>query len=198
MFLSNLLRRLNLKRPQAALAAPQTANASRLSETKSQKATSQTHETAQHEPALERPLGADYLGKAAMARHAAKDAVSKGNHDEAWGLYHEEKDWLMRHAMRSRFSERDLLALDATVHEELANILRKEGKHLDAFVHILYWVSVQRHRPLKRQPEKLRAYFNRSGIASVALSDVEEFVQGLTRPSFADADKAVRRWTGKG
>lgn len=78
------------------------------------------------------------MGKAAEAGQKAKDAKRTKEYDKAWGLYHEQKMLYMQHANRSDFTNRQVLALDSQVHEDLANILRVEKKNDNALTHILY------------------------------------------------------------
>jgi len=118
----------------------------------------------------------DYLGMAAQAKRNAEAAVKDKNYDKAWALLHEQKDFYMKHANRSGFSVIQVLALDSTVHESLANILRLEGKHEDAFTHLLYCVISHKHRPIKRHSQKLVAYFNRCKFKYIKITDVTEFI----------------------
>lgn len=82
----------------------------------------------------------DCLGKAAEAGNKAKQAIKDKKFDIAWKLLHEQKQHYMEHAKKNQFSAQQALSLDSNVHESLANILRLEGKHQDAFFNILYWV----------------------------------------------------------
>ncbi|MGJ4728620.1 hypothetical protein [Luteimonas sp. SDU101] len=68
----------------------------------------------------------DYLGKAAEAGHNAKAAVKEHRFDDAWRFYAEQKSFYMQHAKAYEFTAARTLALDASVSEHLANILRME------------------------------------------------------------------------
>lgn len=92
----------------------------------------------------------DHLGKAAAAGAAAKGAVTDRRFNDAWRLYHEQKEHYRRHAARYGMTPRQTIALDDSVHEHLANIRRLEGKHDDALVHMLYCV-ISNTRPTKAQ-----------------------------------------------
>lgn len=83
----------------------------------------------------------DYLGKAAVAGSKAQEAVASGEFDIAWGLYHDQKQHYLQHASRCGFTKAQVLALDASVSQPMANILRLENKHYDALVHIVYWLA---------------------------------------------------------
>jgi len=136
----------------------------------------------------------DHLGRAAEAKHAALRAVKAGDFDRAWGLFHEQKDQYARHAARTGFSAKQILALDGTVSEDLANVLRLECKHRQALVHITYWVATSPRRT-KTQTSKLRAYFNRAKLAGVSLSDLETFIASLgSLPEFRRIQEQMRAW----
>ncbi|EJG0692348.1 hypothetical protein C4G81_RS22265 [Vibrio parahaemolyticus] len=141
----------------------------------------------------------DFLGKAANAGQKAKKAMKLKNFDEAWGLFHEQKSLYIQHANRSGFTANQTLALDATVHEEMANILRQEGKHNDALVHIVYWVLAGSERPIKRHDQKLQAYFNRCKFQKVSFELAKENMAKLKMPvSFLDAKSIVSDWVDAG
>jgi len=125
---------------------------------------------------VDKLMESDYLGKAATAQHEAREAIKDNERDKAWKLFHEQKSFYLQHANKSGFSERDAICLDSSVHEDMANMLRLEGKHSDALIHILYWVIASSHRPIKRHDQKLRAYFNRCKFESVDFVEVEAFV----------------------
>lgn len=145
----------------------------------------------------EQPKSEDHLGRAAEVKHAAYAAERAGDLDAAWRLHHERRQHYLKHAYRQRFTKTQTLALDADVAEDLANILRKEGRHLDAFVEILYWVTAQRRSPIKRHATKLQAYFKRSGISSISIDDVTSFVSGANTVSYQSVRRAVATWSGK-
>ncbi|RZF84367.1 hypothetical protein EXT46_03360 [Pseudoalteromonas sp. CO325X] len=141
----------------------------------------------------------DFLGKAANAGQKAKKAMKLKNFDEAWGLFHEQKSLYIQHANRSGFTANQALALDATVHEEMANILRQEGKHNDALVHIVYWVLAGSERRIKRHDQKLQAYFNRCKFQKVPFELAKENMAKLKMPvSFLDAKSIVSDWVDAG
>jgi len=141
----------------------------------------------------------DFLGKAADVGHKAKAEVKAKQYDKAWGLYHEQKTFYMQHANRSSFTATQALALDASVHEDMANILRLEGKHEDALVNIVYWVLTVVDRPIKRHQQKLQSYFNRCKFENTSLSDAEKTIDEQTKlPEFALAKSIVTQWVSCG
>ncbi|MDY6976799.1 MAG: hypothetical protein SVW51_11335 [Pseudomonadota bacterium] len=137
----------------------------------------------------------DYLGKAARAKHDAQAAVKEKNFDLAWRNFHIQKDYYLKHATRCGFTLKQTLSLDSSVHEDMANVLRIEGRHLQAFTDILYWVIAQSGRPIKRHNTKLKAYFNRCKFKNVSFDAVEKFAQSqYENPDFFTARNKVQEW----
>jgi len=134
----------------------------------------------------------DYLGKAAEAGHNAKAAVRERRFDDAWRLYAEQKSFYMQHAKAYEFTAAQALALDASVSEHLANILRMEKKHHDALVHILYCALAS--RPTKALQTKLPVYFKRCHFHGVQFDAVEAMMQSQTRWTFDKIKDQVRQW----
>ncbi len=139
----------------------------------------------------------DFLGKAAIAKRKAISAIKNKKYDIAWGLFHEQKENFMKHAVRSEFSQRQIFALDSSVSEIFANILRLEGRHHEALVHIIYWIACS-DKQTKRQHEKLIAYFNRAKLKNVEYSVVEGFIESMKRdPDFRVIQNNVKGWSEK-
>ncbi len=141
----------------------------------------------------------NFLGKAAESGSKAKAAVKAEKYDEAWRLYHEQKSYYMQNANRLGSSRKQILALDSNVHEELANILRLEGKHNDALANIVYWVLAGKDRPIKRHKQKFQSYFNRCKLKNTTLADAEKAVDSEKRlPEFTTAKSLVSKWVDAG
>ncbi|WP_170899715.1 hypothetical protein [Vibrio sp. 3-2(1)] len=141
----------------------------------------------------------DFLGKAAQVGHKAKAAMKLNKFDEAWGLFHEQKSLYIQHANRSSFTPNQALALDATVHEDMANLLRLEGRHKDALVNIVYWALAGSERPVRRHEQKLRAYFNRCKFQNLSFELAKEQMRKLDMPvSLLDAKAIVSDWVEVG
>ena len=139
-------------------------------------------------------IGEDYLGKAAKAGHAAKAAIRVGQYDAAWGLLHEQKTLYAQHANKGRWNARDVLALDGSVSEQLANILRLEAKHEQALVHILYWI-ITSQKPIKRHEQKLRTYFGRCKFQITTLEEVQRFIgNNKKKPDFVTIQSKINEW----
>lgn len=136
----------------------------------------------------------NHLGEAAVARGEALQAIRDGEHDKAWGLLHDVKSHYLQHATRHGWAVRQALALDASVHKHLANILRKEGKHEQAFVHILYWLGAPEGDLNKSESAKFRAYFNRCKLAPVTLEQAHDVLNDVkSNPSFERAQEAFSK-----
>lgn len=136
----------------------------------------------------------DFLGKAADAKHDALTAVKAKQYDKAWRLFHEQKLNYMKHASRCNFTRLQTLALDGSVSEHLADVLRLEGKHTAALIHIVYWVASS-SRKTKRQEQKLQAYFRRANLKGVEFQDLEQFMEGIKKnPDFRLVQDQMRRW----
>lgn len=136
----------------------------------------------------------DFLGKAADAKHDALTAVKAKQYAKAWRLFHEQKLNYMKHASRCNFTHLQTLALDGSVSEHLADVLRLEGKHTAALAHIVYWVASS-SRKTKRQEQKLRAYFRRANLKNVEFQDLGQFMEGITEnPDFRLVQDQMRRW----
>jgi len=120
---------------------------------------------------LDRFLGGlaleDFLGLAAEKRRIAIEAKRAADFNLAWATLQDVKALYLKHAEQCKFTAAQTLALDASVSLELADILRLEGKHDDALIHILYWVGTSQ-KPTKLQQSKLSSYHRRSSIANVS------------------------------
>lgn len=137
---------------------------------------------------------ADHLGNAATAGTEAKAAVQNRRFDDAWRLFHVQKQHYQRHALRYGMTPRQALALDGSVHEHLANIRRLENKHDDALIHMLYCVT-SNTRPTKAQSQKLQAYFSRCQFIGPDAATLASFVDASREsPDFARIQVRVAAW----
>jgi hypothetical protein len=141
----------------------------------------------------------DYLGPATEAKRAGKAAVKAGRHDDAWGHFHDQKSLYMQHASRSGFTAPQVLALDSTVHVDLANILRLEGRDHEALAHILYAVIARAPRASKTDAQKLSTYFRRCKLQNTDIAEVSKFVSSKkTGADFLSAQSKAKEWIAKG
>lgn len=137
----------------------------------------------------------DFLGKAAKAKHQALAAIKARDFDTAWKHLHEQKGFYLQHASRVGFTPQQTVALDASVSENMANILRMEGKHKEAFVHILYW-AISSTRSTKNQENKLLAYYKRAKFFKIGLMDVHQFIEDNSpMPDYREIQNAVKVWS---
>ena len=142
---------------------------------------------------LETPLHSDndFLGDSDKFKQQGVLAVKNKEYSKAWEVFHKQKHCLMKHADEYNFTTQQTSALDASVSENLANILRLEGRHVDALAHIIYWVSTS-SKITKAQEKKLTSYFNRSKLNDVDISQVEKFIE--SQPKFAQIKQQVSEW----
>lgn len=109
----------------------------------------------------------DFLGRAAKKKQLAKQAIKDKKFDDAWKYLHEQKILYLQHANRpdSGFDHLSTMVVDASIHEDLANILRLENKHKDALLNIsyVYKVNFTAKRPRITLEKKLKVYFGRVG-----------------------------------
>jgi hypothetical protein len=122
----------------------------------------------------------DSLGKAAIAKDAAKVAIKSGSYDKAWGLLHEQKGFFAQHAQNYNWNAEATVAIDGAVSEDLANVLRLEKKHDQALVHILYWIATSSNS-IKRHRSKLNAYLNRCKFNNVTIEDADRFLGNIKK-----------------
>ncbi len=80
----------------------------------------------------------DYLGPAAESKKAANLAIKERRFDDAWRHLHEQQSAWLQHANAERYTKAQTLSLLASVHFDMANILRLEKRHDEALAHILY------------------------------------------------------------
>jgi hypothetical protein len=125
--------------------------------------------------ALENHTNKDYLGKAANAKHKALAATKAKEFDKAWKLFHKQKQYYLQHANKMGFSVAQTLALEGSVHENMANVLRLESRHKDALIHIIYWIASDTKK-IKRHDQKLSAYFERVKFENVDIDEAQNFI----------------------
>ncbi len=136
----------------------------------------------------------DHLGLAAAAKHSARQAVREKRFDDAWRLFHEQKSHFAQHAKSYGHTPRQTLALDGSVHEDLANIRRLEKKHEDALVHLLYCICTSTNTT-QAQQKKIGVYVTRCKFPSTSLGDAEAFIAANRKnPDFRSIQKAVAKW----
>ncbi len=146
-------------------------------------------------PLQNEDLGGNHLGKAAVARDRAKESIQRKNYDHAWEQLHVQQSEFLQHAAKHHFTKRQTLALVASVHREMARVLRLEGKHDQALTHMLYVAatSMEISNPLRT---KLVAHFKRCRFQDDYTDDQAELAARLLRkaPDIRAAQTQVSRW----
>lgn len=106
----------------------------------------------------------DYLGQAANSKKLAQIAIKERRFDDAWKHLNDQKNSYLKHASKMGFSKTETLVLDSSPHEDMANVLRLEGKHKNALSNISYTykVAYTANRPIITLEKKLEAYYNRA------------------------------------
>ena len=140
----------------------------------------------------------DWLGEAATKKNDAKEAIKNKEYDKAWSLLHEVKHCYSKHAKNMKFTAQQTLNLDASVHIDLANILRLEKKHKDAFIHIIYSMSTSDEINASVN-KKLAAYFNRLKLTNSTIEDVQEYINQIKPvPDFVNIRDKIEDLVNKG
>ena len=139
------------------------------------------------------------LGSFAFSINLVKALIREGKHDEAWSAAHQ-----------AIATPLEYWWLNFDFHEYLADILRKEGKHTQALVHILAWYAVgfwgsqnlrnfdgDLCKPLaKRYDSKVKAYFNRCKFKSVSLDQCGAYAESLSvPPNLREIQDTVSAWS---
>jgi hypothetical protein len=146
-----------------------------------------------------------YLGLAGEAKQKAKEALKNKKYSDAWQLCQEEKTNYMKFVNKSNsrgvriFEAEEAIEFDASVSEQLANILRLEKRHREAFTHILYWnIGTRSQYRNKRHAQKLSAYFNRCKFDGTSFEEVRDFVNSVKNvEEYPVAKKKVGEWISR-
>lgn len=141
----------------------------------------------------------DHLGAAVDARKAAEQYIKEKNYNEAWRYLCIAKDEFANHANQHNFTFDQFIALDATIAELMADVLRREGRHIPALVHIVYWViaGARVDKRIKRHGDKFKAYFGRCKLKDVSLTEAWLDVQSVgDGHAYIIAEELVKQWSG--
>lgn len=140
-----------------------------------------------------RPKRGDCLGRAAVLKKKATVAVKEKEFDIAWWIYNTVQALYLEHATKRKFDNKAVIGIDSSISREMANVLRLEGKHQQALVHILYWQLGEARPQVKRDIKKLKAYYNRSKLTLISFDQMIEWMdsyQGLANYSTIQAKVA--------
>lgn len=122
------------------------------------------------------------LGLAALSKDMGDSAVKEGRYDEAWRHYHDQKIYFFKHANMCKFNKTQIDSLDATVSLSLANVLKLEGKHNLALVHLAYCYCSELCRGIltNRTDNKLGIYFRRCKLKTITLDELKISLQSYS------------------
>lgn len=144
---------------------------------------------------------ADNLGPAAVARQKAKTAIKEKRFDDAWRLLHKQREYYDRHIRSGYpFTETQARCMQSQIDEDFANILRLEGKHKQALVHIIFWVGshTASGRITATMDKKLLSYFNRCKFLNQTIEDVKNlavsFKLNSSMSMFVSTQKLIDTW----
>lgn len=139
----------------------------------------------------------DYLGLAVNARNRAKIEMKNKNYEKAWELFSKQQQYYYQHAEKQNFTGSQTIALAAGVSEDFANILRLEGNHKQALVHMIYCVA-EEYPNVRYKAKKLPAYFKRAKFNNVTFEELEDFIFSLPKPpDYRAIQDEVKEWLEK-
>lgn len=142
----------------------------------------------------------DYLGLAAEAKAKGKEAVKARNYDDAWYYFNQQKSAYVNHINSpvGSFTRTQASVLLSSVHENLADVLRLEGKHRKALEHIVYWYAWGKAsgRLKKSMTAKLKAYVKRCDYEKCDLEMVTYFAnqEASSAPDFIRIQSVISGW----
>jgi hypothetical protein len=142
------------------------------------------------------------LGLAAVAQKKAELAIKEKRYDDAWRFYHEQAEYYDKHICSGCYPYTDVQVrcLQSKVDEGFANILRLQGKHKQALVHMVFWIgsNFAVDRKTLSMTSKLKAYFNRCKFVDATLYDaqklIESFMLNTSTSMFVTTSKLINTW----
>jgi hypothetical protein len=80
-------------------------------------------------------------------------------------------------------------------HEDMANILRLEKKHIDALINYTYFVTDSEYLRVKYKLKKLKAYFNRAKLVDITFDAYKDFIFSMHGvPDYAKIETAIKNF----
>ncbi|MDN3638748.1 hypothetical protein QWY82_08010 [Simiduia curdlanivorans] len=143
----------------------------------------------------------DHQWAAVEARKTGERHMKEGDYNAAWKHLCIAKDEFIKHASDCGFTFDQSIALDATISEIMADVLRREGRHIPALVHIIYWIIAgsRVNKKIKRHGDKFKAYFDRCKFTSISRAEAWLEVQFVgDAHAYFIAESLVKRWSGFG
>lgn len=136
----------------------------------------------------------DFLGLAANEGTKASKAIEEGRFDDAWGHYQEMSQLYLRHAKKEKFTVPQTLALVGGTHRAMARLLKTEGRHHEALVHILYSTACS-GSPIEKELKQYRPFFNRCKYKNVKLEEATSALETWKdNPDFRSIRDTVSEW----
>jgi hypothetical protein len=140
----------------------------------------------------------DFLGQAADAGSRAREAIEAGDLNAAWGHYQRMSHLYLQHAQKERFTRQQTLELVGSTHGAMASLLRQEGRHPDALVHILYCIACS-GTASEKDLKRYRPFVNRCKFQEFGLEEVAEKLQRWKEnPDLASIRDTVSEWKARG
>ncbi len=125
----------------------------------------------------------------------AELAVKKKNYSKALNIYREEILQLQDSWDGLFQNGYQLVEFDAVISKGLANVLRLQGKHLEALVELTYFISVFRRsswvNPNEAQEEKLKAYLRRAKLHNIGINELNDYLDSFDDDAPQDARRGV-------
>ena len=138
----------------------------------------------------------DYLGQAAELRAKAVECELLGDLDGCWRCFEEIKGKYLLHAEFNRWSTQDTFSLVASVFKGSADFLRKEGRHLEALRHYMYYLA-NSSGPSETDLRRLPAFLNRSRLGKTYIKEAMKTVQATgNEDGFKLIDAFITRASG--
>ncbi|WP_417666987.1 hypothetical protein [Pseudidiomarina sp.] len=136
------------------------------------------------------------LSRAKEAKQCALEALEEGNHDEAWRKFHEQKRLFAQLGIENGSKILESLALDSSVHEHLAKVLRVESKHEQALMNITYFLLASGKRDPKLIANILAPYIENSESVTVELSEAVDDICSYDKvPDIKAAQQIISAWS---
>ena len=123
----------------------------------------------------------------------AELAVKKKNYSKALDIYREEI--LQLQDSLNSGNGYQLVEFDAVISKGIANVLRLQGKHLEALVELTYFISVFRRsiwvNTNEAQEEKLKAYLRRAKLHNIGINELNDYLDSFDDDAPQNARRGV-------
>lgn len=135
-----------------------------------------------------------HLLKAANYNKNARNALSEGCFDLAWSETEKARNEYILHANYQRWPLDETMQLVASCSKLSANILRLEGRHIEALRHYLYYLMHQK-RLTKTDTKRLSAYIKDSQLSGGSVGAAMDFIdKAQPQHGFPEVDNLINSW----